>query len=384
MRLEHDLAIRREVRAILQDDVAIGVGDGWHRIVGRALVEIRDIADEAGVHVGLTHVENKRGSLVIRTDARAQRVPTAVADAIDEIRFNASDRSSMTCEQCGGLGFMIAGDEPRVRCGRCEATEVARQAIRREYREHIAEACRYYISTCLEHQRLFPVRNITMQVCLDDDDHRIFLDEVHERLCWWRAGSWIEGVDEALRDAFRRLDFDRVQERAEEWSVVRALFPEDFREADERNALIEDQRKRRAGEIRSAALAYVRACGRERRVLDIEAFGQRRWPRDSGVKRRIMIDLLRDEVRRGWEVVDVWQRFEVSGGLARRLVGAISYGDLYCILRAHEMPIAFRPGDIAAWVREGKMAPEEGMDILGIESEREFEAFLAAWLAREG
>lgn len=370
MRLENDIAIRRQVRDILPDDVALGVGDGWHRIVARALVEIRDVADEAGVHVRLTHVENKRGSLVIRTDARAQRVPTAVADAIDEIRFNASDRSSMTCEQCGGLGFMIAGDEPRVWCGRCEATEVARQAIRREYREHIAEACRYYISTCLEHQRLFPVRNITMQVCLDDDDHRIFLDEVHERLCWWRAGSWIEGVDEALRDAFRRLDFDRVKERAE-----------DFREADERNALIDDQRTRRAGEIRSAALAYVRECGRRHAVLDIEQFGQHRWRQDGGIKRRIMCDALRDEVTQGVAVVDVWQRFEVSGSIARRLVGARSFGDLYRILLVNEMPVGFRPGDIAAWVSSGKMPAADGMYFLGIESADDFDAFLAAWLA---
>ncbi|UTY51450.1 hypothetical protein EPK84_18190 [Sinorhizobium fredii] len=161
------------------------------------------------------------------------------------------------------------------------------------------------------------------------------------------------------------------------------MFPEDFREADARNALIEDQRTRRAGEIRSAALAYVRACARERRVLGLEDFGQRRWPRDGAVKRKIMIDALHDDIASGVPVMDVWQRFEVSGTIARRLVGASSYGNLYRILRDNEMPVAFRPGDIARWVHDGKLRREEGMDILGIESGPAFDAFLAAWLAGE-
>ncbi|AWM24095.1 hypothetical protein [Sinorhizobium fredii] len=209
MRLEHDLEIRRAVGSILADEVALGVGDGWHRIVAGALLEIWDIAEAAGIHVAITHAENRRGGLVIRTNVRAQRVPTAVADAVDEIRFGASDRASVTCERCGSLGFLIQGAEPRVRCARCEAEEVAREAIRREYRDHIAEACRYYIEACLKHGRLFPVDNVVIRVCLDEEEHRFFVYEVQERLVWWRAGSWIEGIDDAQRDAFRRLDFVR-------------------------------------------------------------------------------------------------------------------------------------------------------------------------------
>ncbi|AMD60931.1 hypothetical protein AWN88_22710 [Agrobacterium tumefaciens] len=96
-----------------------------------------------------------------------------------------------------------------------------------------------------------------------------------------------------------------------------------------------------------------------------------------------MIDALADDVRSGVAVVDVWQRFEVSGTIARQLVGARSYGDLYRVLMVNDMPIGFRPGDIARWVSEGKMPAEEGMKILGIENGDEFEAFLAAWSAGE-
>lgn len=147
--------------------------------------------------------------------------------------------------------------------------------------------------------------------------------------------------------------------------------------------LARDQRTRRAGEIRSAALAYVRECGRQRRVFDVEEFAQRRWPRDGVEKRTIMTAALRDAVASGVPVVDVWQRFEVSGFVARQLIGARSYGDLYRILMVNEMPVGFRPGDIAGWVSEGKMSAADGMEILGIESAAEFDAFLAAWSAGE-
>ncbi|MET4687606.1 hypothetical protein [Sinorhizobium fredii] len=207
MHLEHDLEIRRAVRSVLPEDVALGVGDGWHHIVARALKDIRDIADEAGIQVEITHVERKRASLVIRTDALGRRVPMDVADPINEIRFYASDRSSMTCERCGRLGFVIAGDEPRVRCGRCEASEVARQAIQQDYRDHIAGECRHYISFCLKAKRLFPVENIVIQVAPTETEQHFLVDEVHERLVWWRAGSWIEGVDERMRVHFRKLGF---------------------------------------------------------------------------------------------------------------------------------------------------------------------------------
>ncbi|WCJ62809.1 hypothetical protein [Agrobacterium tumefaciens] len=147
--------------------------------------------------------------------------------------------------------------------------------------------------------------------------------------------------------------------------------------------LILDQRRRRATEIRAAARAYVRECGRQREVIDLEQWGQHRWRRDGDIKRRIMCDALRDEVAQGVAVVDVWQRFEVSGSVARRLVGARSFGDLYRTLMANDMPIGFRPGDIARWVSEGRMSAEDGRDIVGIESVAEFDAFLAAWSAGE-
>ncbi|QOD63817.1 hypothetical protein HGK82_00665 [Ochrobactrum sp. MT180101] len=147
--------------------------------------------------------------------------------------------------------------------------------------------------------------------------------------------------------------------------------------------LILDQRRRRATEIRAAARAYVRECGRQREVVDLEQWGQHRWRRDGDIKRRIMCDALRDEVAQGVAVVDVWQRFEVSGLVARRIVGARSYGDLYRVLMVNDMPIGFRPGDIARWVSEGKMSAEDGREILGIESAAEFEAFLSAWTAGE-
>lgn len=344
----------------------------------RLRLGIRDVADEAGVHIVVTHVEQKRGSLVIRTDALGRRVPMDVADAISEIRFHASDRSLMTCERCGALGFMINDQEPRVRCGRCEGDEVSRRAIQQEYRDHIADGCRYYIGVCIKAARLFPVENVIIQVAPTAEEHRLFVDEVNERLVWWRAGSWIEGVDETLRESFRRLDFDRAQATVEEWDALRLCFPEDFEEADKHDALILDQRTRRAGEIRSAALAYVRACARERQVLDIEAFGQRRWPRDSAVKRKIMIDALRDDVASGVPVVDVWQRFEVSGFIARALARAASYGDLYRILRDNGMPIGFRPTDVARWAAEGKISKAEVGEIFGLQ-DSEIDAFIAAW-----
>ncbi len=96
-----------------------------------------------------------------------------------------------------------------------------------------------------------------------------------------------------------------------------------------------------------------------------------------------MCDALRDEVAQGVAVVDVWQRFEVSGSVARKIVGARSFGDLYRVLMVNDMPIGFRPGDIAQWVSEGKMSAEDGREILGIESAPEFEAFIAAWSAGE-
>lgn len=147
--------------------------------------------------------------------------------------------------------------------------------------------------------------------------------------------------------------------------------------------LARDQRTRRAGEIRAAALAYVRACGLKHAVLDIAQFGQRRWRQDGDIKRRIMVDAMIEDVRGGVPVVDVWRRFELDGRIAQRLVGASHYEALYDILDRNGMAAGFLPRDIAEWVWTGKMSEAEGMIILGIESPVAFENLLAGWLAGE-
>ncbi|CUW88480.1 conserved hypothetical protein [Agrobacterium genomosp. 2 str. CFBP 5494] len=152
---------------------------------------------------------------------------------------------------------------------------------------------------------------------------------------------------------------------------------------DDDLGLILDQRRRRATEIRAAARAYVRECGRQREVVDLEQWGQHRWRRDGDVKRRIMCDALRDEVASGVPVVDVWQRFEVSGLIARQLIGAQSYGDLYRVLRDNGMPVGFRPADVARWAAEGKIPREDVREIFGME-DSEIDAFISAWLASRG
>ncbi|ANK71712.1 hypothetical protein FA04_03125 [Ensifer adhaerens] len=143
--------------------------------------------------------------------------------------------------------------------------------------------------------------------------------------------------------------------------------------------LVRDQRTRRAGEIRSAAFAYVRECARERRVLDIEQYGQHRWRRDGDEKRRVMCDALPAVVRSGIPVVDVWQRFEVAGMIARQLVGARSYADLYRILRDNQMPIGFKPVDVAKWAADGRISRADVGEIFGI-PDSEIDAFIEAWL----
>ncbi|MGO4618541.1 hypothetical protein [Ensifer sp. 2TAB8] len=148
--------------------------------------------------------------------------------------------------------------------------------------------------------------------------------------------------------------------------------------------IVLDQRRRRATEIRAAARAYVRECGRRHEVVDRELWGQHRWRRDGEIKRRIMCDALRDEIAQGIAVVDVWRRFEVSGRIALRHIGAANYTALYDILDRNGLAAGFKPRDIAAWVWEGKMSVEDGMDILGIEDAAEIEDLVARWLAGEG
>ncbi len=126
--------------------------------------------------------------------------------------------------------------------------------------------------------------------------------------------------------------------------------------------------------IHAVALAYVRDCGRQHQVLDIEQFAQRLG---------IATDALRDEVAHGVAVVGAWQRGEVSGAIARTLVGARSYGDLYRILRDNQMPVTFTPGDVARWAVDGKIQRAEVGEIMGIQ-DTEIDAFIAAWTAADG
>ncbi|MGO4618542.1 hypothetical protein AB4Z34_21785 [Ensifer sp. 2YAB10] len=204
MRLENDLAIRREARDILAADVALGVGDGWHRLVGKALVQIQDATDGK---VNVRQVKERQGLLSIFTDVMIRAVVENVMQRVVDICNDASEASALICEMCGCSGRLISADRLRVRCHACEADEPERERVWREHKSDIREAAAYYLQVCLEHGRLFPVKNIVMRVCTADRDNRLFLDEVHDRLVWWGAGSWIEGVDEALREDFRRLDF---------------------------------------------------------------------------------------------------------------------------------------------------------------------------------
>jgi len=204
MRLENDLAIRREVRDILSADVALGVGDGWHQLVGRALVEIRTVTDGK---VAIRQVKERSGKLSIFTDVMIKGVSETGMTRVFDITNAAADQSASVCEMCGNSGRLITTDRARVRCQACEADDPERERVWREHRDGIWEAAATYIRVCLEHERFFPVANIFMPVCVDDRDHRLWLDEVHDRLIWWRAGSWIGGLDEALRDEFRSLDF---------------------------------------------------------------------------------------------------------------------------------------------------------------------------------
>lgn len=206
MRLEDDIAIRRQVCHILSDDVALGVGDGWHQHAGRALVEIQEATDGK---IAIRQVKERRGLLSIFTDVMIRGVSELVAQRVFDVTNAAADQSAFVCEMCGSDGRLIAGDHLRVRCQACAADDPERERVWKAHKTDIEEAAAYYIRVCLEHERLFPVANICMRVCTHDSDHRLYLDEVHDRLTWFRAGSWIEGVDEALRDEFRRLDFVR-------------------------------------------------------------------------------------------------------------------------------------------------------------------------------
>lgn len=135
--------------------------------------------------------------------------------------------------------------------------------------------------------------------------------------------------------------------------------------------------------IRFSALAYVRECGRQRRVVDLEEFAQRLWRRDDDEARKVKIADLADDVRSGVPVVEVWQRGDISGLIARQLAGAASYGNLYRILRDNGMAVRFRPADVAGSARDGDIPRVKVCEIFGIE-DSEVDAFIAAWTASRG
>ncbi|MET4687604.1 hypothetical protein [Sinorhizobium fredii] len=96
-----------------------------------------------------------------------------------------------------------------------------------------------------------------------------------------------------------------------------------------------------------------------------------------------MVDALRDEIRLGVAVCDVWQRFEVSGRIARELVGAQSYTDLYRIIKVNDMSAGFRPADVARWATMGKISKAEVGEIFGLQ-DSEIDAFIAAGTSTGG
>ncbi|MCQ1775843.1 hypothetical protein NOJ05_01355 [Neorhizobium galegae] len=81
------------------------------------------------------------------------------------------------------------------------------------------------------------------------------------------------------------------------------------------------------------------------------------------------------------DVLDAWQRGEISGQDARRRTGARSYGYLYRLIRDHEVEVRFRPGDVARRILDGTLTPEEGQDMLGIEDVAEMPSFVSSWTA---
>lgn len=81
------------------------------------------------------------------------------------------------------------------------------------------------------------------------------------------------------------------------------------------------------------------------------------------------------------DVLDAWQRGEISGQEARRRTGARSFGYLYSLVREHDVEIRFRPGDVARRILEGTLTPEKGQEMLGIEDAAEMPGFVSAWTA---
>lgn len=93
-----------------------------------------------------------------------------------------------------------------------------------------------------------------------------------------------------------------------------------------------------------------------------------------------MIDALADEIENGAAVVDIWRRFELQGGIARQLIAARSYGDLYRRLRDHGLEPGFRPAEIARWARDGRISKARLGEIFGLTGE-DIDPFIRSWVA---
>jgi len=202
MRLEHDLEIRSLAGNILPDDLGMDIGDGWRDVV---IDELVALALFVAPHIVVRKVGEKWGLLDIRCDLRGldENRVLAVLHGLGRTRA----RSANICELCGLPGEVRRTGWHRVRCDGCEEEHLRRREFVTVNRRSIDEAAAYYIAVCLEHERLFPVENITIQAWPDDVDRRHFIDEVNTVVGWWRAGSWIEGVGDQLREEFRRLRF---------------------------------------------------------------------------------------------------------------------------------------------------------------------------------
>ncbi len=203
MRLEYELEIRGLACSILPNGIGMDIGNGWRDI---ALDAVIGLVETSHGRVKIQKVGEKFWGLDIRLDVRAIDDEKTIG-AIFEITGLARARSMDVCELCGRPGEIRRVGWHRVRCDGCEAEHVRRHKFVGWNRKDIAEAAAYYIGVCLEHGRLFPVGNIMIQLWPDDIDRRHFVDEVNDTVCWWRAGSMIQGVNEELREAFRRLRF---------------------------------------------------------------------------------------------------------------------------------------------------------------------------------
>ena len=68
-------------------------------------------------------------------------------------------------------------------------------------------AAAFYVRVCVEHERVFPLRNILIVAphYVDANDEDRFVSDVEDVLDRYRLGEEIEGLEDALRDEFGGL-----------------------------------------------------------------------------------------------------------------------------------------------------------------------------------